>query len=462
MAKQTIDIFKTTKWMKKIIITLILIFVFSFSIAQQQILTYDDVVNIAVKQNILLMQQKNNLKVRKAEKHQSMAGFLPGISANGRGNRTDGRQWSNEESAMVNTIIDRASYSIGADMTVINGFRNIYRLKQTNNLLEAQKELVKQSKQDIIYLVSRQFIQIFLDKELVLIAEKDVDIQRKLYERLEVYLKTGARTKTELLSQEAQLKTSEVNLLSWQNQLRQDKANLSKTLFLETEKEFELLQPNWNIDSILNVNYYIDSLFQIGLNSRPELKMLKAKEKANQNDIAISRSGYVPRVSIYYSYGSDYSSNYQRLNPADSLYYRIAFEDQLFKENYSHQYGFNITIPIFNGLQSRTNVIRSKIDYENSKLEYQEFEMQLAIDIQNAYWDFISHREIYLVNRIRAEASRLAYEKQQEMYYMGQGSLVDLNIENRRKIKAKSEEAQAKYNMVLQQIVLKYQVGDLR
>ncbi len=60
--------------------------------------------------------------------------------------------------------------------------------------------------------------------------------------------------------------------------------------------------------------------------------MLEAEEKANKSDIAISRSGYMPRVSIYYNYGSDYSSNYRRLNPADSLYNKITFNDLFFKK----------------------------------------------------------------------------------------------------------------------------------
>ena len=448
--------------MRKLFLTnIIILTTCSFLFGQKHILTFNDVINIAVEQNILIKQQQNTLKAKKAEKQQSMANLLPSISVNGRGNRTDGRQWSNEESAMVNTTIDRARYSIEVDMTIFNGFRNVYRCKQANKLLEAQKEQVEQSKQDIIYLVTQQFIQILLDIELILIAEEDVEIQRKLYEQLEVYFKTGARTKTELLSQKAQLKTSEVNLLSLQNQLRQDKAKLAKILFLESEKKFELLQPNWNIDNIVNTDYNIDSLYQIALNSRPELKMLKAEEKANQNSVSISRSRYMPRLNIYYSYGSDYSSDYRRLNPIDSLYHKIAFKDQLFKENYSHLYGFNINIPIFNMLQSRTNVVLSKIVYENSILRYQDFEMQLEIDIQNAYLNFVSQKETFLANRIRAKATRLAYEKQQEIYRLGQGSLIELRLENQRYLEAESEKVQAKYILLFQQLVLKYYCGIL-
>src|SRR5690554_35595 len=372
--------------MKKLILTSsILIFTGLFVLSQSRVISYEEAISIALENNITIKQEQNNLRVSQAEKQQSVANFLPGIGASGRGYRTDGRQWTNEESAMVNTSIDRASYSIGADMTVFNGFRNIYKLKQSNKLLEAQKHQVEQSKQDILYLVSQQFIQILLDKELVLILEQDVEVQRKLYEQLEVYVKTGTRTKAELLSQKAQLKTSEVHLLAQNNQLRHNKASLARILFLDADSEFSLLQPNWDVDSILNANYDIDLLCQIGLHARPEQKMLEAIEKANQDNVAISRSGHLPRISIFYNYGSEYSSNYRRINPEDGLSQRIQFDDQLLRENYSHQYGFNISIPIFSRLQTKTNVVRSKMVYENSKLEYLNFELQLLIDIRNAY-----------------------------------------------------------------------------
>jgi outer membrane protein len=447
--------------MKKLILTTgISFFTVTFLFSQTEILTYEEVVHIAVENNITIKQQQNNLKVNKANRQQSVANFLPDISINGGGYRTDGRQWSNEESTMINTSIDRANYSIGANITVFDGLKNIYRLKQSNNLLEAQKEQLEQSKQHIIYLVSQQFIQILLDKELVLIAEQDVEVQRKLYEQIKIYVKTGARTKTELLSQEAQLKTSKANFLSLNNQLRRDRANLAKTLLLESEKEIDVLQPDWNIENILNTNYDMDALHQIALNSRPELKRLQAEEKANLNDVVISRSDYMPKINIFYNYGSHYSSDYYRLNPY-GLYQAIAFESQLLRENNTHQYGFSINIPIFDRLQTRTNVIRTKIKHENSKLEFQNFKMQLFIDVQNAYQDLASCKEVYFANLLSAEASRLAHEKQQEMYRMGQGSLIDLSIENRRKIEAQFEAVQAKYNLFFQQIVLNYHIGNI-
>jgi len=447
--------------MERLFSTIIISFFTVTSLFSQiKILTYEEVVLIAVENSIIIRQRQNDLKINKVNKQQSVANFLPNVGINAGNYRTDGRQWSNEESTMVNTSIDRANYNIGANMIVFNGLKNIYQLKQSNNLLEAQKEQLEQSRQNIIYIVSQQFIQILLDKELVLIAEQNIEVQRKLYEQLDIYVKTGTRTKTELLSQEAQLKTSKANFLLLKNQLQKEKANLAKTLLLESEKEIDVFQPDWDVANILNTNYDMDALYQIALNSRSELKRLQAEEKANLNNVIISRSDYVPKITFYYNYGSYYSSDYRRLN-SDGLYQAIAFDSQLLKENKTHQYGFNISIPIFDRLQTRTNVTRSKIMHENSRLELQNFKMQLFIDVQNAYQDLVSYKEIYFANLLSAEASQLVYEKQQEMYRMGLCSLVDLNIENKRKIEAQFEVVHAKYNLFFQQIVLNYHIGNL-
>lgn len=449
--------------MKKSILTInILLLAVTSLFSQQQVLTYGEAVNIAVKQNITIKQQKNQLKVNQAEKRQSIANFLPGVGASGSAYRTDGLQFSNEVSSLVNTSIDRVNYNIGANMTIFNGLVNVYRLKQTNQLYEAQKEQVEQSVHDIILQVSQQFLQVILDKELLIIAKEDSVVQKKLYEQLVAYVKVGTRTETELLTQEAQLKTSEATLITKQNKLRSDKAELAKTLLFKPGKEFNVIGPKWDVDSILKIRYNPDSLMQIAIDNRPDLKRLQAKRNASLQGVRVSQSGYMPSISIYYNYGSYFASNNLRLNPVDSMYHQITFKNQLLKENYSSQYGFNISIPIFNRMQTRTNVVQSKIRYENSKLAYKDFEMQLFLDVQKACQDFLSDKKSYLAKVTSADAFQKAYQKQLEMYQVGQGSLVELNIENQRNIQAQSEKIQAEYTLYFQQIVLQYYTGRLR
>ena len=439
----------------------VFLFVSNSLLAQQKVLTYDDAIRIAIEQNIEVKQQMNMMKVSRVNQQQSMANFLPGVRINGSASRQNGWQWSNEESEMTNTSIDRTNYNIGADMTIFNGLRNVYSLKQSHQLHVAQGEQVVQSVQDVIFEVSQQYLEVLLDMELIKIAEKDVEVQKKLYDQVEAYKNVGRSTSSELLTQEARLKKSEVNVISLQNKLRSDKAGLAKILLLEPHEEFDIISPSWDIDSILANNYHPDTLIKSALDNKPDIRRLKAEEKAALHGIGISKSAYLPKLSLFYNYGSDYASDNLRLNPADNSYYHINFEDQLFNNNNFHQYGIALEIPIFNRLQTRTSVVRSKINYENSKLSYQDYEIQLMLDIQNACQDFTAYKESYLAYVISADVSQQAYQKQLERYQLGQGSLIELSIENQRNIQSQSEKAQAEYILIFQQVVLDYYTGRL-
>jgi len=45
-----------------------------------------------------------------------------------------------------------------------------------------------------------------------------------------------------------------------------------------------------------------------------------------------------------------------------------SFHDQFVKNNPQFSYGLNVTVPIFDGLVTRTNRIVSKVNYQNAEL----------------------------------------------------------------------------------------------
>ena len=426
-------------------------FIIQHVLSQDSLLTYEDAVQIAVEQNVVIRQQKNQLKLNKAEQQQNIANYLPDFNATATANRTLGRHWVNEQSRFVTSATNVAGYSVGTNIVLFNGLRNYYSLKQTNQLYAAQKNQVEQSIQDVIFQTSQQFLQILLDKELLRIAEENLEVQKRLYNQIETYVKLGTRTTSELITQKAQLQVAEVNLIQRKNSLSSDKAFLARTLLFEPMKGFDIAYIGWNIDDVLNLQLNIDSLIETAKISSPELKRLEAIRKSSKTGIHLSRTQLMPNLTGFFQSRSGYSSG-------DTI---NSFQWQIFDMNVSQQFGFSLNIPIFNRLQARTNIVRSKIDYENSDLQYIDAEQQLIIDIQRAYQDLISFKYSYIANTELEEAAKMAFERQTELYQMGRGSLTELNIENQRYIQAQSERIQAEFTLLFQKIILDYHVGTL-
>jgi len=442
-------------------IYVIAITLLSASLLGQDQLTYHDAVQIALEQNISLRQQKNLLELNRAQTQQGYANFLPAVNAFGSGDRIDGRQWLAEEARMDNRSVDRASYTLGADLTVFNGFQKVYQLNRSKENLEAQLYLVEQSTQDLILQTSQRYLQILLDIELLTVLEKNLSVQQLLYDRVKAQQQLGSRTVADLLGQEAQLKTSELQLLQMQNQLHSDKANLSRILMLDISTDFTVEAPNWDVDSIMNFDYQLDSLWEEALRNRPTIYQMKAQQDAAKQSLNIARTSLIPRINVFYNYGSSYASNATRQDVITKQYNSISFREQLENANVTQQYGFNITVPIFNRLTNRANIIQSRIAYENAQLDYLDFEKQMDIDIENAYTNHLAFTAAYRANVVRAAAEEKSYERQQEMYRLGQGSIVDLTVQNQRYMDALSEKLQSKFTLLFQQIVIDYNIGTL-
>src|SRR5687767_1524 len=101
-------------------------------------LTYKEAVKIALKNNLTLNQQKNNLVVRQVQKNQSIAAFLPSIGINGQASHTDGQQPNPDGGELMDLSVDNVNASIQANLTLFNGFNNINSLNQYSNQFRAQ------------------------------------------------------------------------------------------------------------------------------------------------------------------------------------------------------------------------------------------------------------------------------------------------------------------------------------
>lgn len=443
------------------------VFLFTFMLlflqhrAQTVSYTFERAVSVALENNVEIGKQENFYKINKIEKQQAKANLLPAVSAYGHAYRTAGRQWSNEESALVNNTIDRFEYNITANLTLFNGFSKLSTIKHSNQLFIAQQAQLDQSKQETVLQVSNLYFQILMDVELLNIAQKDVELQQSYYEQIEAFVRTGAKTKSDLVSQNAQLKLSEAQVLAIESKYRLDMANFSKLLKLDTVHEFKLELPDEELNRLLQTSYDPDSLFDLAIDSRPQMKMLTAYEKADKYNITIARSARMPKIDAYYEYGSNYASSNKRLNETSGAFNTIPFEDQLLDENYSHRYGITLSIPIFNRLQTRTSIARAKITHENTILTQSGFESQLLIDIETACHELELLKASFAANEQRVQAAQLAHQKRLELYRLGDESQVALLFGNQQYIQAQFDLIKSKYNLLYQKKIIDFYLGGL-
>ena len=243
--------------------------------------------------------------------------------------------------------------------------------------------------------------------------------------------------------------------------LMNDHALLAQTLQLDPVDTFRVQKPEWINDLSYFNKLSLDSLYQIAEKSRPDLIQQKYLIDAARQGLRAGSSGYYPSLSLFASYGSTYyASDAYKLNPGISE--PASFQEQFKRQNPVLSYGINLNIPIFDRLQTRTNRVVAKVNYQNAELTYENLLKTIKIDVQRAFNNFGVAIESYNSSLIQYHAAELSYRTQRESYELGVSSQVALAQANQVFVQAASSKAQAEVTLVFQQMLLEYALGTLK
>jgi len=439
--------------MKRVLVVLIILSPLGLVWAQESStkLTFEEAVVIGLQRNVILNQQKNQLEVTQAQKLNAVGNYMPNLNVTGSFQRQEGQQANTTNGNLEDLTTDYVGAQLNTGLTVFNGFRNYNTLTQSNNQLMAQGYLIKRSTQDVVSNVANQYLQVLLDQELVHIAEENLKTQNTMLEQMRGFYEVGLRAITDVYNQDALAKTAQVLLIRARNTLLNDKSILAQTLQLDPSQPFEVIYPVMGEDLNRFKNMSLDSLIGVAVANRSDLKQLDHQAKANKFAYKSALAPALPSVSLFANYGSFYYS----LIAQD-------FNGQFGTSNPSLSYGANLTIPIFARFQTKTLRTTSKVQYDNSILNYQNLEKTVKLDVQRAQNNFINALENYDASIAQFQASELALDTQQESYELGISTQVELAQANQTHVLGAAAKAQAEVTLLFQKILLEYALGTLQ
>lgn len=439
--------------MKRVVIVLIILSPIGLAWAQNSVakLTFEEAVAIGLQRNVALNQQKNQLEANQAQKLNAMGNYMPNLNLTGAVQRQEGQQANTTNGNLENLTTDYVGAQLNSNLIVFNGFRNYNTLNQSTNQLMAQSYLIKRNSQDVVSNVANQYLQVLLDQELVRIAEENFKTQNTMLEQIKGFQEVGTRAITDVYNQDAQTKTSQVLFIRAKNTLINDKSILAQTLQLDPSQTFEVTYPVMGED--LNKYKYLslDSLIQVAIANRSDLKQLDHQTKANRYAYKSALSPALPSISLFANYGS--------------FYYSLIAEDfngQFGTTNPSLSYGANLTIPIFTRFQTKFQRTTAKVQFDNSVLNYQNLEKTVKLDVQRALNNFMNALENYEASLAQFQAGELALSTQQESYQLGISTQVALAQANQTYVLGAAAKVQAEVTLLFQKVLLEYALGTLQ
>ena len=426
--------------------------------SQKKMLTFQDAIKIAMKNSVVLNQQKNNLMYNEMQRTASYAGLGPTVSANAGASQVIGNTYNPNTLEVINGKFEQVTGSINANLNLFSGFYQVNMVRQSSSLLEAQSYYINRTAQDVINTVSAQYLTVLVDVELLRIALENFEVLKIQLALVRQQVELGSRSPVEGYTQDSQTKAAEIKALQAEIQLVNDKGLLTQTLLMDPSEQFDVAKPDWDINAIGSEEADLQNLFDSSLKNRGDYLRAKKNEEAAKYSMKASRAGMMPSLSAYGTLFSAYNHVYGNLNERP-------FVVQFKTDNLKKAYGLQLYIPIFGGnqnLQNRTAFVQQKVQHLNSQELTKNAEIQVKTDVVRAFENFKLHKRTFAVSLEQLTAAEMAFELEKERYNLGVTNQVDYLQANRILVQSQTDRAQAEYRLLFQKVLLDYATGTLK
>ena len=445
--------------MKKLFIGLVLSFgLLNPSLAQSQMpegpYTLQQCVEIALANNLTLRRTELNQLATEANLLEAQGQRIPSFSVGGSSSYRWGRSlnpvtndYETNELVTFNPFAD-------ARIGIFNGMRVNNSINQARKDLEAGQFDIEASRNQISLDVINQFINVVFNREQVKIAENQLNTSKEQLERTKKLVSAGTLAIAEQLDIQSTTATNEVELINAKNNLKLAKLTLAQAMQIPFTDDFEVLEPAFDIDGTLMVGESASNIYQIAVETMPEIKSAEAKLESADHGIKIAKSGYYPSLQLSGNVFSNFADQPKNTNANFD-----PFGDQI-KNNLSQSLGLSLSIPIFSNFSNKASVQRARVQYQLSEVAQQEAKNQLRQDIETAYNQAQAAEQSYQASVTRVKSLEETFRIAQQRFDLGAINSVDFQVAQNNLFNAQADLLNAKYTYIFRIKVLDFYLGN--
>ena len=440
---------------RKKLLTAVLLTLTALPLSAQKKWTLDDCISYAMQNNITLqksrLQQQSAAEDVKAQK----GALLPTLSAST--NQSIGyRPWQDAGVAtvtngQVNSKVDKTyyngSYNLNASWTVWNGGRNRNNVR-LSELTAQQSELnVAEQANSIEERICQLFVQCLYLNEAIGVSRSTLETSKKNEERGREMVEVGLLAQADLAQLTAQRANDEYSIVEAKSQLANYRLQLRQLLQLTQDADFDIAVPETTSEQALSDIPALQKVYEQALASRPEIESARLGIESSKLSIAIAKAGWLPTLSL--TGGASTSTNSLSNN---------GWGNQM-KTNVNMSGGLSLSIPIFDGKQTKTNVAKARIQQQQAVLDLQDQQQQLYQTIEGYWLDATTNQQKFRAACTSVASSQASFDLLQEQFNVGLKNIVELMNGKDNLLQAQQNQLQAKYLTLLNQQMLRFYSG---
>lgn len=381
--------------------------------------------------------------------------YAPEIGAHATAGLSLGRAIDYGSNTVSNDLFS-TSFSISGRLTLFDGLTRLRSLQVARLDLQAQRTHTERVCYNTALRVAQSYLQILFQLEMVRVKQHQVQVSQDRLHEFSILVRSGERTEGELREMEAQVAEDEQQMVEARNALDLAVVVLRQQMMLQDDKPFNIVKPN--VDSADLPTLPLESpltIYEMALSTHPSISEMQYHTERARRHVQMAHAGYMPTLSLSASYGSGTRHFLEKntLRPEDD------FSTQ-FRDNASQNISLSLSIPIFDGLSTCTQVSQARIAYKQAELAEESTRNVLFEEVQRAYTSAVAAYRRYQSASLFLQAQSQAYEWAEVRIRLGAITEFEFQTVKNRYALSESTYLQAKYDYILKVKILRYYMGE--
>jgi len=397
--------------MKKFFLLYLIIFI--SNPLKSQLLTIENAIDIALKNNFNILVARSIADVDKANNTLGNAGMLPTLGASCTGNVSQGnakqKLASGVESSSFNSVSKSVNAAVSLSWTLFDGGK-VFITKNKLNEIEALGELqFRDTIMQTVYNIVAAYYNVVSQKQQLAAINEVITYNTELVKIFQTSFNAGLSPKTSLLQAQIDLNVYKENALNQQSVIIASKRALNQILSRDANAFFEVSDsiPLGNMPDKNTLIQKLDSanLSILEMQKNVEISRLSAKE--------FSTLRY-PKITFNSAYNISQTNN--------------TFGFLLQNNSYGPTLGATISIPIYQAGNINRQVSVARLQYEQALYGFQNIKLAVNLQLQNALTSYDNQLQLLNIEKDNVALAKENMDISIQRLRLGQTTILEVRL----------------------------------
>ncbi len=420
-----------------------------FGSSQSKMLTLEEAIATALKNNYDIELSKNDSAVAALDYSYRNAVFLPRVNGNLGANWTNNKQnqeFANNTKREGKVKTNNLNAAVSLSWTLFDGMKMFATRDKAEELIRLGQLGIKDQLINTIASVISTYYNIVRQKQQLKAVEEQMSLSQERVKLAQYKLDIGLGAKPDVLQSKVDNNAQKALQLEQQTSIRQLKEQLNQVMNVKDTPPYDV-SDSIPLDTKLSLGE-----IQNGIeSSNPALLITKKNIDIARFTLQEREAERFPTVSFSSTYNFTRTNNNVALNPA------LPISNQ----NRGLNYGLTATIPILNGFNTKRLIKQAGLSIQNQQLILENQKSQLNLAVVNAFLEYEQQKKALALEEENIVLAKENVSIVFQVYKLNSTTLIQLKEAEKSLQDAYTRLITARYNTKISETELLRLKGDL-